>query len=133
MIDTGEHLWSVTTEARPGKTYVDERYVGHFYQHGLVWLLAKNSPRTSDGQNVWRGLGPRTGQERRVLRTQGEHPHACGCFSEVMRGFLAVHSSQEPPVVATPARLETGPANARQAAAPAQPDDCCGWVLTSTW
>jgi len=149
----GSHLWSRTTDARPGKDYVDERYVGHLYQHGLVWLMDENSPRTREGQGVWLGLDPKTGKQSRTLETAGfwprtaapakmgcqmiisndryimiprqatfidfetgnkqdfkfirggcglgfvpangliyTHPHACGCFSEAVRGFIAAHS-----------------------------------------
>lgn len=151
--DDGSHLWSRTTDARPGKDYVDERYVGHLYQNGLVWLMDQNSPRTRDGQGVWLGLDPQTGKQIRTLETAGfwprtaapakmgcqmiianeryimiprqatfidfqtgdkhdfkfirggcglgfipangliyTHPHACGCFSEAVRGFIAAHS-----------------------------------------
>lgn len=149
----GSHLWSRTTDARPGKDYVDERYVGHLYQNGLVWLMDENSPRTREGQCVWLGLDPQTGKQNRSLETAGfwprtaapakmgcqiiianeryimiprqatfidfetgdkhdfkfirggcglgfvpangliyTHPHACGCFSEALRGFIAAHS-----------------------------------------
>lgn len=149
----GKHLWTQTTEARPGKTYVDERYVGHFYRNGLVWMLSQNSPRESEGQNTWLGLNPKSGKLERELTTQGNwprtatpakmgcqvlvasnryimiprqstfidfetgdkhsfkftrggcglgfvpangllysHPHACGCFSEAIRGFMGMHS-----------------------------------------
>lgn len=149
----GKHLWTKTTEARPGKTYVDERYVGHFYRNGLVWMLSHNSPRESEGQNTWLGLNPKSGKLERELTTQGNwpktatpakmgcqvllasdqfimiprqstfidfetgnkhsfkftrggcglgfvpangllysHPHACGCFSEAIRGFMGMHS-----------------------------------------
>ena len=151
--EDGRHLWSKDTEARPGKTYVDERYVGHFYRRGLVWMLAQNSPRESNGQNMWLGLAPLTGEVSRTLKTTGSwprtetpakmgcqvllasdryimiprqatfidfetgeklpfkftrggcglgfvpanglvysHPHACGCFSEALRGFMGMHS-----------------------------------------
>lgn len=151
--DQGEHLWSKSTDAVPGKGYVDERYVGHFYRNGLVWMLSENSPRKSLGQNVWLGLNPLTGEIQQTLETQGEwprtanpgkmgcqillasdrhiiiprqstfidfesgdkhsfkfarggcglgfvsangllytHPHACGCFSEALRGFMGMHS-----------------------------------------
>lgn len=152
--DQGDHLWSKLTEARPGKTYVDERYVGHFYRNGLIWMLSENAPQNSPlGQNVWLGLDPQTGEIERTLATQGEwprsanpgkmgcqlllasdryimiprqstfidfesgdkhsfkfarggcglgfvsanglmysHPHACGCFSEALRGFMGMHS-----------------------------------------
>ena len=150
---SGKHLWTKSTEARPGKTYVDERYVGHFLRNGLVWMLMQNSPRESEGQNVWVGLNPRTGKQVKQLETQGpwpqtatpakmgcqvliasdryimiprqstfvdfetgekhsfkftrggcglgfvpangllySHPHACGCFSEAIRGFMGMHS-----------------------------------------
>ncbi len=75
-VDTGKHLWSASTDARAGKRYVDERYVGHFYRHGLVWLLAENSPRTRDGQKVWLGLDPKTGKQQRVLQTRGQWPRS---------------------------------------------------------
>ena len=152
-IDDGKHLWSKETDARPGKTYVDERYVGHFYRRGLVWMLSENSPREADGQNVWLGLDPRTGEVARTLKTKGNwprtdtpakmgcqvliasdryimiprqatfvdfetgeklsfkftrggcglgfvpanglvysHPHACGCYSDALRGFMGMHS-----------------------------------------
>lgn len=151
--DKGDHLWSKSTEARPGKTYVDERFVGHFYRNGLIWMLSENSPRESRGQNVWYGLKTQTGEIERTLKTQGawpqtatpakmgcqnllasdryiiiprqstfidfesgekrsfkftrggcglgfvsanglmySHPHACGCFSEAVRGFMGMHS-----------------------------------------
>ncbi|MCR9201649.1 MAG: PQQ-binding-like beta-propeller repeat protein [Planctomycetaceae bacterium] len=157
----GSHLWTKTTDARPGKTYVDERYVGHFYRRGLVWMLSQNSPRESFGQNVWLALNPATGETVRELTTQGEwprtdtpakmgcqvliasdryimiprqatfidfdtgekrafkftrggcglgfvpangllysHPHACGCFTEALRGFMGMHSLDAP--TATP-------------------------------
>ncbi|MEW4486486.1 PQQ-binding-like beta-propeller repeat protein [Thalassoglobus sp. JC818] len=150
----GQHLWSSTTDARPGKDYVDERFVGHFFQNGLVWMLAQNSPREFSGQNLWVGLDPQTGEVRRELETIGpwpntatpakmgcqlliasdryimiprqatfidfetgekhpfkftrggcglgfvpanglvySHPHACGCFSEAIRGFMGMHSN----------------------------------------
>ena len=150
---SGDHLWSHKTDARPGKDYVDPRYVGHFLRHGLVWMLKQNSARKSSGQNEWLGLDPLTGQQRRVLQTTGDwprtatpakmgcqllvasdryimiprqatfidfktgekrpfkftrggcglgfvpanglvysHPHACGCFSEAVRGFMGMHS-----------------------------------------
>lgn len=155
--DDGAHLWSRTTDARPGKDYSDERYVGHLYQNGLVWLMDENSPRTREGQGVWLGLDPKTGKQNRILETAGfwprtaapakmgcqliianeryimiprqatfidfetgdkhdfkfirggcglgfvpangliyTHPHACGCFSEAVRGFIAVHSRGTP-------------------------------------
>ena len=151
--ESGEYLWSKSTQARPGKDYVDERYVGHFYRRGLVWMLTQNSPRESTGQNLWLALDPRTGEVRRELETSGDwprtatpakmgcqvliasdryvlvprqstyidlntgekhsfkftrggcglgfvpangllysHPHACGCFSEAIRGFMGMHS-----------------------------------------
>ena len=151
--DDGQHLWSKQTDARPGKSYVDERYVGHFYRRGLVWMLAENSPREPDGQNVWLGLDPHTGEVERTLKTTGNwprtdtpakmgcqvliasdryimiprqatfvdfetgeklsfkftrggcglgfvpanglvysHPHACGCYSDALRGFMGMHS-----------------------------------------
>ncbi|WP_197441604.1 outer membrane protein assembly factor BamB family protein [Thalassoglobus neptunius] len=151
----GQHLWSTTTDARPGKDYVDERFVGHFFQNGLVWMLAQNSLREFDGQNVWVGLDPQTGEVQRELKTIGpwpntatpakmgcqlliasdryiiiprqatfvdfetgekhpfkftrggcglgfvpanglvySHPHACGCFSEAIRGFMGMHSNK---------------------------------------
>ncbi len=150
---SGDHLWTRKTDARPGKTYVDERYVGHFLRHGLVWMLKQNAERKSSGQNEWVGLDPLTGRQRRVLQTTGDwpktatpgkmgcqlliasdryimvprqatfidfktgekrpfkftrggcglgfvpanglvysHPHACGCFSEAVRGFMGMHS-----------------------------------------
>lgn len=73
-LSSGAHLWSRDTDARPGKTYVDERYVGHFYRHGLVWLLQENSPREPDGQNLWVGLNPATGDVERELKTTGLWP-----------------------------------------------------------
>ena len=149
----GHHLWSRETDARPGKAYVDERYVGHFYRHGLVWMLAENSPREPSGQNLWLGLNPSNGEVERTLKTTGSwprtdtpakmgcqvliasdryimiprqatfvdfetgaktsfkftrggcglgfvpanglvysHPHACGCFSDTLRGFMGMHS-----------------------------------------
>ncbi|HBE66847.1 MAG TPA: hypothetical protein DDW52_01730, partial [Planctomycetaceae bacterium] len=72
--EDGEHLWSKETDARPGKSYVDERYVGHFYRHGLVWLLRENSPRESLGQNTWVGLDAKTGKFVRELSTKGAWP-----------------------------------------------------------
>jgi outer membrane protein assembly factor BamB len=185
-VDSGEHLWSKKTEARPGKGYVDERFVGHFYRQGLVWMLLENSPRKRDGQSHWVGLDPRTGKQRETLATQGEwprtaapakmgcqlmvalddyiaiprqatfvdfrtgekhpfkflrggcglglvpanglvysHPHACGCFSEAIRGFIAAHS-ENPPAIdpkEAPQRLETGPAFGRQSPVTARPED----------
>jgi outer membrane protein assembly factor BamB len=170
--DDGRHLWSRATDARPGKDYVDERFVGHLYQNGLIWLLAENSVRQSDGQNVWLALNPKTGELQRRLETVGlwprtatpakmgcqlimatdryimiprqatfidfetgdkldfkfirggcglgfvpanglvySHPHACGCFSEAIRGFLAAHSRLPPTdddVAASGPRLVTG-------------------------
>ena len=170
--DNGEHLWSKETDARPGKTYVDERYVGHFYRHDLVWLLRENSPREPMGQNTWVGLDARTGKFVRELQTKGawpetetpakmgcqlliasdryimiprqatfidfesgeklpfkftrggcglgfvpanglvySHPHACGCFSEAIRGFMGMHSEAAPPLAGVDdKRLRTGPA-----------------------
>ncbi len=151
--EDGQHLWSHTTEARPGKDYSDERFVGHFYRQGLVWMHDQNSPRKPNGQSVWVGRDPKTGDVVRELTTRGEwprtdapakigcqlmiasdqyimiprqatyidleignklpfkfvrggcglgfvpanglvysHPHACGCFSEAVRGFLGMHS-----------------------------------------
>jgi len=159
--DSGEHLWSKATEARPGKDYVDERYVGHFYRNGLVWMLLQNSPREPLGQNKWVGLNPHSGQIERELETQGSwpatatpakmgcqvllasdryimlprqstfidfetghkysfkftrggcglgfvpanglmysHPHACGCFSEAIRGFMGMHAESVSTLVA---------------------------------
>ena len=153
--ENGDHLWSRTTEAVPGKNYVDERFVGHFYRLGLVWFLEENSKRAFDGQNRWVGLDPRTGEVGRELTTKGpwprtatpakmgcqllvasdkfimiprqatcidfetgekrafkfvrggcglgfvpangllySHPHACGCFSEAIRGFIGMHSQR---------------------------------------
>jgi outer membrane protein assembly factor BamB len=165
--DSGEHLWSKATEARPGKDYVDERYVGHFYRHGLVWMLLQNSPREPLGQNKWVGLNPHSGQIERELETQGvwpatatpakmgcqvllasdryimiprqstfidfetgnkysfkftrggcglgfvpanglmySHPHACGCFSEAIRGFMGMHAESVSTLVAPDVRSE---------------------------
>ncbi|MGE0759559.1 MAG: PQQ-binding-like beta-propeller repeat protein, partial [Pirellulaceae bacterium] len=148
-----------------------ERYVGHFYRRGLVWMLDHNSPREPDGQNVWLGLEPTTGAVVRELKTQGEwprtdtpakmgcqlliasdqyimiprqatyidfetggklpfkfvrggcglgfvpanglvysHPHACGCFSEAIRGFIGMHSTaynEEHPEESAAGRLQT--------------------------
>ena len=150
---TGEHLWSQASKAVPGKSYADERYVGHFYRNGLVWMQLKNSPRKIDGRAVWAAFDPETGKEKRRLQTSGSwprtkspakmgcqlmvasdryimvsrqatfidfetgakhpfkfmrggcgsgfvpangllysSPHACGCYTEVVRGFLASHS-----------------------------------------
>lgn len=155
--ENGKHLWTKKTEARPGKSYVDERFVGHFYRHGLVWMLVENSPREPTGQNTWVGLNPSTGKTERKLTTKGtwpltanpakmgcqlliasdryimiprqatfidfqsgeklpfkftrggcglgfvpanglvySHPHACGCFSEAIRGFMGMHSTAPP-------------------------------------
>ena len=152
---SGDHLWTRKTDAKPGKSYVDERFVGHFLRHGLVWMLKQNSERKSSGQNEWLGLDPLTGEQRRVLQTTGDwpktatpgkmgcqllvasdrfimiprqatfidfetgekrpfkftrggcglgfvpanglvysHPHACGCFSEAVRGFMGMHSQK---------------------------------------
>jgi outer membrane protein assembly factor BamB len=174
----GRHLWSRTTEARPGKAYVDERFVGHHSIGGRVWLLAENSPRDLLGQKRWLQLDPLTGEELGQLTTSGPwpetaapaklgcqrilassdffmiprqatfvdvasgqkhsfkflrggcglgfvpangliytHPHACGCFSEALRGFMAAHSAPPPtaadvaamhstPAIATPEQLE---------------------------
>jgi WD40 repeat protein len=41
----GTHLWSRETQARPGKSYVDERFVGHFFLNGLVWMRSTSSSR----------------------------------------------------------------------------------------
>ncbi len=151
--ENGQHLWSQTTKARPGKDYSDERFVGHFYRKGLVWMHDQNAPREPGGQSLWLGRDPKTGDVVRELATQGEwprtdtpakmgcqlmiasdqyimiprqatyidletgeklgfkfvrggcglgfvpanglvysHPHACGCFSETIRGFLGMHS-----------------------------------------
>lgn len=166
----GEHLWTKKTEARPGKSYVDERYVGHFLRNGLVWMLMQNSPRESTGQNTWLGLDPESGRVERELTTQGNwprtdtpakmgcqvllasdryimvprqatfidfdtgekhsfkfarggcglgfvpanglvytHPHACGCFSEAIRGFIGMHSTKSVslPSGPTASRLQT--------------------------
>jgi outer membrane protein assembly factor BamB len=150
---TGEHLWSQATPARPGKSYADERYVGHFFRHGLVWMQLENSPRERDGQATWAAFDPETGALHRRLTTSEPWPqtatpakmgcqlmiasdrylmiprqatfvdfqsgrkesfkfirggcglgfvpangllyttpHACGCYSETLRGLLAVHS-----------------------------------------
>ncbi len=152
---TANHLWSQTTDARPGKDYSDERYVGHFHRHGLIWMLVQNSPKTLNGQNVWLGLDPRSGKEVKRLVTSGlwpetatpakmgcqwlvagdryimiprqatfvdfetgekhpfkfvrggcgmgfvpangllfGHPHACGCYTDALRGFVALHSRE---------------------------------------
>ncbi|MFN3193032.1 MAG: PQQ-binding-like beta-propeller repeat protein [Aureliella sp.] len=160
----GEHLWSRETTARPGKSYVDERYVGHFYRNGLIWMLMQNSPRESIGQNKWLGLNPVDGKLARELTPQGEwprtatpakmgcqillasdryimiprqstfidfedgskhsfkftrggcglgfvaangllysHPHACGCFSEAIRGFMGMHSTPADQITASAA------------------------------
>jgi outer membrane protein assembly factor BamB len=151
--ENGEYLWSRSTEARPGKSYADERYVGHFYRRGMIWMQLENSPREYDGQAVWVALDPGTGRELRRLVTCGpwpqtatpakmgcqlilasddyvmiprqatfidlssgrkesfkfirggcgsgfvpahgllySSPHACGCYTEAIRGLLAVHS-----------------------------------------
>jgi outer membrane protein assembly factor BamB len=179
----GQHLWSRTTDARPGKDYVDERYVGHFYRHGLVWLQQENSPRETDGQATWVAIEPETGRTHRVLTTRGpwprtaapakmgcqvliasdeflmfprqatfvdwtsgqkhafkfirggcgsgfvpangliySHPHACGCFTEVQRGFLAVHS-REPVVDSDHCRLESFAEAASDSRQPASDED----------
>ena len=185
----GSHLWTRSTDARPGKTYVDERYVGHFYRHGLVWMLAKNSPREPDGQNVWLGLSPSTGELKRELKTVGawprtatpakmgcqlliasdrfvmiprqatfidfqtgkkhsfkftrggcgqgfvpanglvySHPHACGCFSEAVRGFMGMHSSHASPLQHDDsARLEEGPSYGRAGSTSSSGSD--GWKM----
>lgn len=185
---SGEHLWTRLTDARPGKTYVDERYVGHFYRHGLVWMLRKNSPRELSGQNEWVGLDPLTGQRQRTLRTKGDwprtatpakmgcqllvasdryimiprqatfvdfatgekrhfkfsrggcgsgfvpanglvytHPHACGCFSEAVRGFMGLHSRETVGLrVAGAGRVERGPAYGQVTGPPTSPED---WPL----
>lgn len=174
----GSHLWSRTTEARPGKAYVDERFVGHHSVGGSVWLLAETSPRDLLGQKRWIQLDPLTGDELGQLTTSGPwpetaspaklgcqrilassdffmiprqatfvdvasgqkhsfkflrggcglgfvpangliytHPHACGCFSEALRGFMAAHSVPPPtaadvaathstPAIAAPEQLE---------------------------
>ena len=186
--ESGKHMWTRLTDARPGKTYVDERYVGHFYRHGLVWMLKHNSPRTPSGQNEWVGLDPQTGEQQRVLRTTGDwpktaapakmgcqllvasdryimiprqatfvdfetgekrhfkfarggcglgfvpanglvysHPHACGCFSEAVRGFMGMHSQN--PVhfeAAGSQRVARGPAYGQVAGPPVAPGD---WPL----
>lgn len=167
----GSHLWSRTTDAVPGKTYVDERYVGHFYRHGLIWILLQNSPRESAGQNEWAAFDPQTGEQVRSLRTVGRwpptatpakmgcqlliasdryimiprqatfvdfqtgqkhgfkfvrggcglgfvpanglvysHPHACGCFSEAVRGFVATHSRPAPKQSSNDEYFVRGPA-----------------------
>jgi len=151
--ENGQHLWSQTTKARPGKDYSDERFVGHFFRKGLVWMHDQNSPKELGGQSLWLGRDPRTGDVVRELATKGEwprtdtpakmgcqlmiasdqyimiprqatyidletgekrafkfvrggcglgfvpanglvysHPHACGCFSDAVRGFLGMHS-----------------------------------------
>ncbi|MCH2589181.1 MAG: PQQ-like beta-propeller repeat protein, partial [Planctomycetales bacterium] len=66
---SGDHLWTRKTDAKPGKSYVDERFVGHFLRHGLVWMLHQNTGRNLSGQNKWLGLDPLTGEQRRVLQT----------------------------------------------------------------
>ncbi len=176
--DDGMHLWSRTTEARPGKAYVDERFVGHHSVGGSVWLLTETSPRDLLGQKRWLQLDPLTGAELGELNSSGPwpetaspaklgcqrilaspdffmiprqatfvelasgqkhsfkflrggcglgfvpangliytHPHACGCFSEALRGFMAAHSAPPPsaadvaalrgtPTIATPEQLE---------------------------
>ena len=187
----GAYLWGAATDARPGKDYADERFVGHFFQHGLVWLRTTTSAgRTvvsdsrglllwdaaaevqstgaskpaaattaefgkTDEQLLWLGLDPATGTLERELLSRGSwpdtatpgklgcqlmlacdrfviiprqaalvdfktgekstfkfarggcglgavaahgllyvHPHACGCYSEALRGFIALHSSR---------------------------------------
>ncbi len=187
-LEDGQHLWTKTTDARPGKTYVDERFVGHFLKRGLVWMLAQNSPREFEGQNTWVGLDPRTGAEKKRLTTSGRwpqtatpakmgcqlliasdrfimiprqatfidfdsgeklpfkftrggcglgfvpanglvysHPHACGCFSEAVRGFMAMHARPAPAAVgAGQARLTVGPAFAAATAPETTPDD---WAM----
>ena len=183
--DDGQHLWSRATDAVPGKGYVDERYVGHFYRRGLVWLLEQNSKRDFDGQNRWVGLDPRTGESRRELTTKGpwprtatpakmgcqllvasdrfiiiprqstyvdfetgektsfkfvrggcglgfvpangllySHPHACGCFSEAIRGFIGMHSQGQDElsgVAGDRLRRSPGVAAAGQPASPHEP------------
>ncbi len=157
--ETGKHLWSQTTNAEPGKSYADERYVGHFYRRGLVWMQLENSPRggTLLGQAVWAAFDPETGKEQRRMPTTGawprtanpakmgcqlmsasdryilisrqatfvdfetgekhsfkfmrgacgsgfvpanglvySSPHGCGCYTEIVRGFLAAHSLPVP-------------------------------------
>lgn len=191
MFDSGDghHLWTRTTEARPGKTYVDERYVGHFYRRGLVWMLSQNSPRESAGQNIWLALDPATGETVKELTTTGEwprtdtpakmgcqvliasdryimiprqatfidfdsgekhsfkftrggcglgfvpangllysHPHACGCFSEALRGFMGMHSLSEPAgsQAATAQRLQFVQAPQMTAASSSGPRD---WAI----
>ncbi len=169
--EDGRHLWTKETDARPGKDYVDERFVGHFYRLGLVWMLAENSPREPAGQNTWLALDPRTGEVQRRLTTTGDwprtatpakmgcqlliasdryimiprqatfidlesgeklpfkfvrggcglgfvpangllysHPHACGCFSEAIRGFMAMHSTPAPAKASEEHRLQKGAA-----------------------
>lgn len=191
----GKHLWTGRTDARPGKDYVDERFVGHFYRHGLVWMRDTSSVSrvqsapadvgASDTKSEsaefgqrdkvlhWFGLDPATGTVKQKLATSGTwpktatpgklgcqlmlatdrfimvprqatfvdfqtgardsfkfarggcglgivpangliyvHPHACGCFSESIRGFMAMTSvklAADPPSDAAE-RLEHGPA-----------------------
>ena len=183
--ESGKHLWTRLTDARPGKTYVDERYVGHFYRHGLVWMLRQNSPSELSGQNEWVGLDPLTGKQQRTLRTKGDwprtatpakmgcqlllasdryimiprqatfidfatgekrhfkfsrggcgsgfvpanglvytHPHACGCFSEAVRGFMGLHSRETAGFqVAAAGRVEQGPAFGQVTGTPTSPED----------
>ncbi len=182
---SGDHLWTRKTDAMPGKSYVDERYVGHFLRHGLVWMLQHNSERKSSGQNQWVGLDPLTGKQRRVLQTSGNwpktatpakmgcqlliasdrfimiprqatfidfetgqkrpfkftrggcglgfvpanglvysHPHACGCFSEVVRGFMGMHSQRAVRFESAEAkRVERGVAFQEVKGPPTVPED----------
>jgi len=185
----GLHLWSRNTDSRPGKDYSDERFVGHFYRHGLVWMRGTKSEtgngsrsdsellekRVPDGQLLWLGLHPQTGRVEQELRTGGfwpetanpgkmgcqllvasdaflmiprqstfidfqsgkkntfkfirggcglgsvpangllyTHPHACGCYSEVLRGFISMNSwagsTVELDRADEPVRIEKGPA-----------------------
>lgn len=144
-VSDGKVLWDRTTKQSPGKSYVDKRFVGHFYIHGLVWHRISSA--------TWEGLDPKTGSVRRTLKGSGSwprtetpgkmgcqplfatpnfilvprqatllefdnpkrksfkfmrggcglgavpanglmysFPHACGCYHEVLRGFVALTS-----------------------------------------
>ena len=182
---SGKHLWTQKTDAKPGKDYVDPRYVGHFLRHGLLWMLKQNSERKLSGQNEWVGLDPLTGKQRRVLKTTGDwprtatpakmgcqlliasdryimiprqatfidfktgekrpfkftrggcglgfvpanglvysHPHACGCFSEAVRGFMGMHSRLAVPFKSSAKeRVQRGLAFGRVKGRSADPED----------
>lgn len=151
-VATGDEVWSHSTEAF-GRGGWDTRFVGHFFNQGLIWMRRNNADKSPSGQEIWLGLQPETGEVVRTLKSSGNFPdtdtpakigcqpfvatdrfiifarqvtcidldsgvkeyfkfarggctlgivpanglaytavHACGCFSEALRGFLAMTS-----------------------------------------